>query len=164
MILTWKAGPPADERKPIASAEHFRSTLSRADNRAGFPRSLRWKCWKCESRGGPIALLIQEPLSAPKCGFSHTHSRPLDFALLRSASTAHAFQGWEKHSDNKLCRLPITASVAQGLWIQKVWTKYASCHTSKQRNLWPSSHQPLQPPTAPWGFRMEKKKQETGPK
>lgn len=103
-----------------------------------------WKCW---SRGGSIALLIQEPLSAPKCGFSHTHSQPLDFGIAEICINSSCFQGWEKRSDNKLYGLPITASVAQVLWIQKVWTKYASCRTNYQRSLWPSSHQPLQPPT-----------------
>lgn len=97
---------------------------------------------------GPIAPLIQELLRAPKCGFSYTHAQPLDFCIAEICINSSCFPGVGQAADNKLYRLPITASVAQVLWIQKVWTKHASCHTSKQRRLWPSSHQSLQLLTA----------------
>ena len=105
-----------------------------------------WKCWSREE--GPIAPLIQELLRAPKCGFSYTHAQPLDFCIAEICINSSCFPGVGQAADNKLYRLPITASVAQVLWIQKVWTKHASCHTSKQRRLWPSSHQSLQLLTA----------------
>lgn len=42
---------------------------------------------------GPIAPLIQEPLSAPKCGFSHTHARPLDFCIAEICINSSCFPG-----------------------------------------------------------------------
>ena len=46
-----------------------------------------------------------------------------------------------------------------------MWTKNAACHISKQRMLWPSSHQPLQlPPTVSPEGTQDGKEEDTGPR
>lgn len=46
---------------------------------------------RARAEEGPIALLIQEPLSAPKCGFSNTYSWPLAFCIAELLNSGSGF-------------------------------------------------------------------------